>query len=223
MASQRPLAPREGGMQAHMRNGRRRSDLCSVFVFFVFLAVISSIAYVWLPPLANFVVISDSFVAEMRFLASILVPLLAPVAPTGNGHGATNSTKYAVKTPPLTTPWTYNISTNPWPEYPRPQLQRSDWLNLNGIWTYQNASSLDAVNSPPFGQTLANEVLVPSCLESGLSGMFAPLSLAFGAMLTATYRNPRNLHALLMVFDLFHYPFVLVWPTNFIQFWRGRL
>ncbi|TKA64881.1 hypothetical protein B0A55_09733, partial [Friedmanniomyces simplex] len=83
----------------------------------------------------------------------------------------TNSTKYAVKTPPLTTPWTYEAGTNPWPQYPRPQLQRSQWQSLNGIWTYQNASSLDAVNSPPYNQTLANEVLIPSCLESSLSGI----------------------------------------------------
>ncbi|KAK3675974.1 hypothetical protein LTR78_004166 [Recurvomyces mirabilis] len=83
----------------------------------------------------------------------------------------TNTTKYAVKTPPLTTDWTYKVGTNPWPEYPRPQLQRSQWQSLNGIWTWQNASSLDAVNSPPFGQTLSSEVLIPSCLESGLSGI----------------------------------------------------
>ncbi|TKA68257.1 hypothetical protein B0A49_08019 [Cryomyces minteri] len=89
---------------------------------------------------------------------------------SGNGS-LSSATRYAVKTPPLTTNWTYSVGTNPWPEYPRPQLQRSQWQNLNGIWTYQNASSLQAVNSPPFGQTLANEVLVPSCLESGLSGI----------------------------------------------------
>lgn len=83
---------------------------------------------------------------------------------------ANSSSGYAVKTPPLTTPWTYEVGTNPWPEYPRPQMQRSQWKSLNGIWTYQNATTADAINSPPFGQTLANEVLVPSCLESGLSG-----------------------------------------------------
>jgi len=82
-----------------------------------------------------------------------------------------NSTgSYAVKTPPLDTRWTYSVGTNPWPEYPRPQLERSQWKNLNGIWRYQNASSEDAVQNPPFGQTLAQEVLIPSCLESGLSG-----------------------------------------------------
>jgi len=88
---------------------------------------------------------------------------------TGGGP-STSATQYSVKTPPLTTNWTYEVGTNPWPEYPRPQLRRTQWKSLNGIWTYQNASSLDAVNSPPVGRTLANEVLVPSCLESGLSG-----------------------------------------------------
>lgn len=83
---------------------------------------------------------------------------------------ANDTGSYAVKTPPLDTRWTYEVGTNPWPEYPRPQLERSQWKNLNGIWRYQNASSEDAVQNPPFGQTLAQEVLIPSCLESGLSG-----------------------------------------------------
>lgn len=78
-------------------------------------------------------------------------------------------TKYAVQKPPLDTPWTYDLGSNPWPEYPRPQMQRSDWRNLNGIWTYRNASGFD--EPAPFGQPLPHEVLVPSCLESALSGI----------------------------------------------------
>lgn len=77
---------------------------------------------------------------------------------------------YALKGPPLTTPWTGKVGTEPWPDYPRPQMQRSEWRNLNGVWQYQNASSLQAIQNPPFGQNLAQSVLVPSCLESGLSG-----------------------------------------------------
>lgn len=83
---------------------------------------------------------------------------------------ATNGT-YAVKTPPLDTDWTYKVGTDPWPEYPRPKLARSEWKSLNGIWTYENASSMDAISSPPFNQPLGQEVLVPFCLESGLSGI----------------------------------------------------
>ena len=107
----------------------------------------------------------------MRLVTGVLSPLLATLALANNSNGLSlNSSRYAVSRPPLTTPWTYKAGTNPWPEYPRPQLQRSEWRNLNGIWRYQNASSLSAVDTPPFGQNLAREVLVPSCLESGLSG-----------------------------------------------------
>ncbi|KAJ5130332.1 uncharacterized protein N7515_006371 [Penicillium bovifimosum] len=87
------------------------------------------------------------------------------------------SVKYAPKVPPLTTPWTDKVGTNPWPEYPRPLLQRKQWKNLNGIWKYQSAANLDAVQSPPFGQELEQEVLIPSCLESALSGIQADSAL----------------------------------------------
>ncbi|KAK2765162.1 hypothetical protein FQN54_008861 [Arachnomyces sp. PD_36] len=117
----------------------------------------------------------------MRLSLGLLSSLLATLAlghnngGTSHGHGGRQNLNqkaaYAVKEPPLTTPWTYKLGTNPWPEYPRPQLQRSEWQNLNGIWTYQRAQSLQAVNNPPFGAVLPNEVLVPSCLESGLSGI----------------------------------------------------
>jgi len=106
----------------------------------------------------------------MRLETRLLCPLLATAVLAQN---ATNSTKYSVQTPPLTTDWTYKVGTNPWPEYPRPQLARSDWQSLNGIWTYQNTTSLNG--APPLGQVLPNEVLVPSCLESGLSGMLSSL------------------------------------------------
>jgi hypothetical protein len=78
--------------------------------------------------------------------------------------------KYALQKGPLDTPWTESVGTNPWPEYPRPRLQRALWKNLNGVWQWQNASA-GSVTSPPTGQALQREVLVPSCLESALSGM----------------------------------------------------
>ena len=78
---------------------------------------------------------------------------------------------YQLQTPPLDTPWTAEVGTNPWPQYPRPLLQRSQWQSLNGVWTYQNGTSLEDGNNPPFGQTFGRSVLVPSCLESGISGI----------------------------------------------------
>ncbi len=38
---------------------------------------------------------------------------------------------------PLMTPWAKDVSPdNVWPEYPRPQLVRPQWVNLNGLWDY---------------------------------------------------------------------------------------
>ncbi|KAJ5678858.1 hypothetical protein N7462_007102 [Penicillium macrosclerotiorum] len=115
----------------------------------------------------------------MQLLGSIAVSLLvattyaAPSSEIGKQQSLEPrvAAKYALKEPPLTTPWTDKVGTHPWPEYPRPQLKRSQWQNLNGVWQYQSASGLGDVQNPPFGQDLAQEVLIPSCLESGLSGI----------------------------------------------------
>lgn len=98
---------------------------------------------------------------------------------TKHQENRVRSTGYSLKEPPLTTPWTDKVGTNPWPEYPRPLLQRSEWKNLNGVWKYQSAPSLDALQQPPFGQELAQDVLIPSCLESGLSGRSCAACLCY--------------------------------------------
>ncbi|KAH7313781.1 glycoside hydrolase family 2 protein [Stachybotrys elegans] len=79
-------------------------------------------------------------------------------------------TPYEVQTPPLDTDWTYEVGTDPWPEHPRPQLRRDAWQSLNGIWTFQAASGSGDVESPPAGP-LEREVMIPSCIESALSGL----------------------------------------------------
>ena len=45
--------------------------------------------------------------------------------------------------------------TVPRPEYPRPQLVRSDWLNLNGVWEFQGAPN---INTPPEHSPLEDEL-----------------------------------------------------------------
>jgi hypothetical protein len=46
---------------------------------------------------------------------------------------------------------------------------REEWKSLNGIWSYRNASAGEIEGDIPSGD-LGKGVMVPSCLESGLSG-----------------------------------------------------
>lgn len=69
----------------------------------------------------------------------------------------------------MTTPWSHEVSPqNALPEYPRPQLERDDWRNLNGVWEFAGASDGE---QPPFGASLDERVLVPYPIESALSGI----------------------------------------------------
>ncbi|WP_214412786.1 AbfB domain-containing protein [Sphaerisporangium fuscum] len=103
-----------------------------------------------------------------RALAAVTALLLAVAGLTLTASGASAVT-WQPKTPPLSTPWTALVSpTNALPEYPRPQLVRPDWLNLNGVWEFAGAPNLD---SPPIGRTLSEGVLVPYPIESALSGI----------------------------------------------------
>lgn len=70
---------------------------------------------------------------------------------------------------PIMTGWAQLVDTNaPLPEYPRPQMVRTNWLNLNGIWQFQPGATNDPV---PANQTLSGDILVPFPMESAISGV----------------------------------------------------
>ena len=57
-------------------------------------------------------------------------------------------------------------------EYPRPQLVRKDWLNLNGEWDFEIDNSKCGMEKEFFKKdTLENKITVPFCPESELSGI----------------------------------------------------
>ena len=72
---------------------------------------------------------------------------------------------------PVMSPWAQLVDpAAPLPEYPRPQMTRASWLNLNGIWEFKAGNVGDPV---PTNQTLAGEILVPFPMESAISGVAA--------------------------------------------------
>ena len=72
----------------------------------------------------------------------------------------------------LNTPWTADVDPHlPHPEYPRPQLVRDSWQNLNGLWDY---AITDRFAEQP--TTYQGHILVPYPVESALSGVEQSLS-----------------------------------------------
>lgn len=63
--------------------------------------------------------------------------------------------------------WAENVTPeNAWTEYPRPQMTRAEWMNLNGLWEY--AISSNRAQKP---EKWLNSILVPYALETPLSGV----------------------------------------------------
>ncbi|MDR3378400.1 MAG: glycoside hydrolase family 2 TIM barrel-domain containing protein [Verrucomicrobiae bacterium] len=102
----------------------------------------------------------------------VLLPLLGALsactwafaaAPAGADHAGS----WHPAPTPLMTRWGSNVTPeNVWPEYPRPQLTRSEWASLNGLWDY--AITPDSAAQPT---AFAGTILVPFPVESALSGV----------------------------------------------------
>jgi len=68
----------------------------------------------------------------------------------------------------LITEWGSAVTPeNAWQEYPRPQMTRKDWENLNGHWNY----AITSENQDNIPETWAGQILVPYAIESKLSGV----------------------------------------------------
>jgi hypothetical protein len=95
-----------------------------------------------------------AFILPLAFAASI---------------GSAGAAEWQPAKGPLATRWAKDVTPDRvHPEYPRPQMVRKDWLNLNGLWQYAFAKAGDA---PPLGQDLSGRILVPFPVESALSGV----------------------------------------------------
>ncbi|MGW7491174.1 PA14 domain-containing protein [Streptomyces sp. NPDC054786] len=119
--------------------------------------------------------------------STLLIALEEPVVGHGGqadlhydgkgGLSATDGTAIAAYWATGTNESTYQLRTkwadevgprNAHPEYPRPQLTRDKWRNLNGEWEFAAA---DKGAAPPVGKRLKEKILVPYPVESQLSGI----------------------------------------------------
>lgn len=92
---------------------------------------------------------------------SILTLFLAALAVTSGA-----AVKWKPAGDKIKTQWAAKVNpANPLPEYPRPQLVRAEWQNLNGLWNY--------AITPTEAKTFKSEgqILVPFAVESSLSGV----------------------------------------------------
>ncbi|MEU5260507.1 LamG-like jellyroll fold domain-containing protein [Amycolatopsis sp. NPDC021455] len=101
-----------------------------------------------------------------RLAAALALVFTGLAVPAAN---AASPPQWQRLTPPLSTPWTNDVSpANALPDYPRPQLTRDKWQNLNGVWEFAAAKPGEAA---PVGRSLGERILVPYPVESALSGI----------------------------------------------------
>jgi beta-galactosidase/beta-glucuronidase len=97
----------------------------------------------------------------MKLRLSLLLLILAPFA-------VQSQDSWHLVKDRIVTPWAEKVDVNaPLPEYPRPQLVRTNnWKNLNGLWNY---AIVPGKNRTP--AKYEGKILVPFAVESALSGV----------------------------------------------------
>jgi hypothetical protein len=89
---------------------------------------------------------------------------------------------------PLMTKWAEGISpSNAHAEYPRPQMVRAEWMNLNGLWDYAICPKSEGSPDQYDGQ-----ILVPFPIESALSGVMKPVGETNKVWYRRTFQVPPD-------------------------------
>lgn len=120
--------------------------------------------------------ISIRKISALFVLASLA---LAPLAGNAQWKMAGNKIK---------TEWADKVKPDsPLPEYPRPQMLRSNWQNLNGLWNYAITKKGD--KKPVFGD---EKILVPFAVESSLSGVMKTVGENSELWYERTFEIPQS-------------------------------
>jgi beta-galactosidase/beta-glucuronidase len=94
-----------------------------------------------------------------------LFSLLSLLLPAGLAYSQTAPKQNGPRAAPIMSRWEKQLTPeNAWREYPRPQLVRKQWQNLNGMWDY--AITPKTASQPT---NFSGQILVPFCVESTVS------------------------------------------------------
>jgi beta-galactosidase/beta-glucuronidase len=89
----------------------------------------------------------------------------------------------------IMTRWAKDVSPDTvHPEYPRPQMKREEWLNLNGMWEY--AIRPEEEKAPL--EKYDGHILVPFPVESALSGVKKPVGKENRLWYRRTFSIPKK-------------------------------
>ncbi len=117
----------------------------------------------------------------------IRMPWLFLLIVSGLTQGVVNGEQWKPAPAPLMTPWAKDVTPdNVWPEYPRPQMVRSQWQNLNGLWDYAICPKEQEKPSAWDGK-----ILVPFCVESALSGVGKAVQPTERLWYRRTFEKPK--------------------------------
>ena len=90
---------------------------------------------------AGATILSSSLYAKLA--QAVTPPDAAAVPVDARERGVTQpvETGWRLASPRLSTPWTNDVTPdNAHRDYPRPQMTRRHWANLNGVWQFAPAS-----------------------------------------------------------------------------------
>ncbi len=89
----------------------------------------------------------------------------------------------------MKTRWTDLVDrNNPLPEYPRPQMERTDWMSMNGVYDYAITDG-----DCEWVENFDGEIVVPYAIESMLSGVEKPLLPEQKLWYKKTFTIPENM------------------------------
>jgi hypothetical protein len=120
----------------------------------------------------NWKKISIIFIILSSLFFILLIIALIIILKNFNSKEKKEDEKWSAKGDKIKTEWGEKLNPKEvWKEYPRPQLQRKEWLNLNGLWNYSITKKNDIRPEKYDGK-----ILVPFPLESSLSGVMKNLT-----------------------------------------------